>query len=343
MGRRLQSFYKTIASSPLPPYAAFSLIRIISSACALLKSPQSVLEGDGRIIKPLIPSNDGYGHEYWLKRYCGYSGNVYGAIEHGVYFGDNTSTTMNPIPNEWRFGSFITYGKYRADLLKAAYPKHLITRFGPYIQYVQSDCEYKEALRKALPKEEGKTLTVFPAHSVKHGKRKFDHANLAEVTAGFAASNGYQNTIACISPMDFVEETLSEYQARGFIIATSGIDPYSFLPRQRAVMELSDITVSNDLGTHVGYSVSLGVPHTIIDPVEDDDMDGLDSGTHKDVLIRQKRIFNDAFSAERSVGEITKEQRQLVKYFWGDSFLSPEEMSAAFQSMNAHRELFQNK
>lgn len=340
MGKLIQSFYRGVATSSLPPRAAFSLIRQVALLCVAVKDPRGFLREKEKRDLPLIPSNAGYGHEYWIRRYSGYSGRVYGAIEHGVYFGDNTSTSMNPIPGEWRFGSFITYGDYRMQLLSKAYPEHLIVKIGPYIQYSSSDRGYKESIRGMFLRREGRTLAAFPAHSVRNGKRKFSHEEFAEAVDGYAAKMDCLNKVACISPMDFREEILSPYRERGFVVATSGEDPRSFLPRQRAVMELSDITVSNDLGTHVGYSVCLGVPHVILNPVKENDIEGLDVGTNKEVLIRQKRLFHRVFSGKSAMGVITGEQRSLVDYFWGDECLAPESMRDALDQIEEHSRRF---
>jgi hypothetical protein len=55
------------------------------------------------------------------------------------------------------------------------------------------------------------------------------------------------------------------YREHGFQVVTAGhrSDSY-FLSRLKDIIELSDYTMSNFVGTHIGYCISLGKPHYII-------------------------------------------------------------------------------
>ncbi|BAK44104.1 hypothetical protein [Eggerthella sp. YY7918] len=309
-----KAFYNGLTYLPLDPHKKFTLIRSIRRKILSLRG---VLEPKVGI--SLIYSNEGYGHEYWLKQYCGYGGDLYAAIEHGVYFGGNVSDRVNTIYREWEIGSFITYGQYRAKYIKDQYPEHDVYLIGPYIQYVSPDKEYQDFIRGGID-DACKTLTLFPCHSVRNGKAVFDFDSLLGSTKWFARTHGFKNLIVCISPMDYNDKIIKAYQREGFFVVTCGSDPYAFLPRQRAIFEISDVTISNDLGTHVGYSLACQTPHAIMDPVSFQDR--IDSGCVApgvDIGLYQKeRVqFFEAFHPKFYQGKITHDQRELFNYYWG--------------------------
>lgn len=55
-----------------------------------------------------------------------------------------------------------------------------------------------------------------------------------------------------------------EYMDNGFTIVTAGYQSdFRFLKRLKTFIKLSDFTMSNAVGTHVGYCVVLDKPHYI--------------------------------------------------------------------------------
>lgn len=90
-------------------------------------------------------SNHYYGHEYWLKKYSGYTGMIYGIIEHGVYFGDNR-TYVCP-KEEWDLGSVLTFGDSRINLLHEIHPELNVVGIGPRIHYAETDIDYLNELK----------------------------------------------------------------------------------------------------------------------------------------------------------------------------------------------------
>lgn len=269
---------------------------------------------------PLVPSNWGYGHEHWLKRYAGYEGDIFATIEHGVYFGDQVLGYGNPIHEEWQIGSIITYGNYRGELLRKAYPNNHIYTIGPYINYAPTNKAFLLELQTKLDNSK-RTITLFPAHSVETARRVFDHGSLIEKTLEYARKAECENKMVCLRLIDCESALARRYQEAGFEVVSCGLSSPGFLPRQRAILECSDVTLSNDLGTHVGYSLALGKPHYAIDPIG---IDIIDEGLKDlnvlniDTLRRQKDEFAAIFEADTSCS-VSQAQKEFVEYYWGVS------------------------
>jgi hypothetical protein len=123
-----------------------------------------------------------------------------------------------------------------------------------------------------------------------------------------------------------------EYQKFGIEVVTAGhaFDPL-FLPRLRSLIELSDLTVSNCVGTHLGYSVSLGKPHLLVNQ----DIERVDSkneyykGFVEDYLKEIEKL-NSAFGKYSE--SVTIDQRKILSYYAGFEHLkTPEEMNKILQ------------
>lgn len=291
---------------------------------------------------PLVPSNLGYGHEHWLKEYAGYDDDILATIEHGVYFGDQSLGYGNPIREEWQIGSFLTYGDYRRRLLEETYPNNRVFMIGPYISYAKVNEAFKEEIVRQLDPSE-RTLTLFPAHSAKTAKRRFDHDSLIEHVCDLAHKADCKNLVACLSPMDINAELSRRYQEKGYIVISCGNDLLAFLSRQKAIFSVSDVTVSNDLGTHVGYSIAMGVPHFIVDSVGIDVVDPTLSDLDVDVLAEQKRLFSEVFSPSQEAA-ISEEQRSLVDHYWGCcEHKSPAELRAILRECAEYGRMFADR
>ena len=97
-------------------------------------------------------------------------------------------------------------------------------------------------------------------------------------------------------------------------------EDYDFLSRQKTFIKLSDYTISNSVGTHVGYSVALGIPHTIIkqkmEYKSDSKFDVKDvPNLYLESSILQKKEVEECFLTYSE--EITKEQLQVCDKYWG--------------------------
>lgn len=333
MGSRAMRVYQALATLPISPQRKFKMIQMLRNAAFVLKSAK----GAPRQQAALIMSNEGYGHDYWLKKYSGFTEDIAAQIEHGVYFGGNTSPGVNPIAEEQEIGAFITYGPYRKEHLSHAYPDHAVAMIGPYIQYAETDQEYFASLKEAID-DSKKTLTLFPSHSVRDGRAHFNHAELVNSTKSFAEKSEYGNLLVCLSPMDYTSALADFYREEGFVVASCGEDGIRFLPRQRAIIGVSDLTVSNDIGTHIGYSLAMEVPHLLINPISvEEKIKGncIAPGANLGLFREERAEIVGAFSDYDYSAATSELQEKIYDYYWGGSIkLSPAELRATIEGLN---------
>ena len=265
-----------------------------------------------------IPSNSYYGHEYWLKNYCDFNDNIYGLIEHGVYFGDNRNKVGFDI--EWEVGNIITYGESRRKLLQELYPEYNILEIGPRIHYAPLDENYyNEISSRLLPNE--KTVAVFPAHSLAKQKTNYNVAAFLESLYSFVQDNKIKNIVICLHPSDLLHKIDLQYKNRNFIIASGGNDSISFLPRLKAIISVADTTFSNSLGTHIGYCIYLGKPHVMIS--QHYSQEKL-CNKYASVFEKEKKLFTEIFNNNNPFS-ISAEQYELCDYYWGISQIKSKE------------------
>ena len=104
------------------------------------------------------------------------------------------------------------------------------------------------------------------------------------------------------------------YEDKGYVVVTSGSrsDPY-FLNRQRDLIELADMTISNSIGTHIGYCICLGTPHYLF--TQRIDWAGGIKEQDRITLSTRAELYN-AFGSRRPI--ITPQQIEIVKKYWGE-------------------------
>ena len=119
----------------------------------------------------------------------------------------------------------------------------------------------------------------------------------------------------------------------------------NFLKRLKSIIELSDMTMSNSIATHIGYCLYMNKPHYVdlsqsINRIQENndrqaklvmDNEKNSQKTFKDNenIIKLSELFSD-FNCK-----ITKEQQELVSYLWGfNEVKSPEELKKLFGEIN---------
>lgn len=259
------------------------------------------------------------GHHYGIKRIL--HNNCYAlrglklSVEHGVYF--DTDVLELDIERVMRESPscLITFGDFRAarirDWAKQKGRNFLCAQVGPYIHY--ADPFYPEKKTQEIKKKLGKMLLVFPMHGWEHSSSKYDIDEYIDEIKKVASS--YESVCVSIYWHDFLEGKHERYQMEGWTIVSGGhrSDPY-FLERLRSLIELSDMTISNAVGTHVGYCISLGKPHYIFGG--SNERDGSRGGSDSQLQSRLDEI-SGTFGVFRSV--VSAKQRALVELYWGRS------------------------
>lgn len=267
--------------------------------------------------QPISPSSINYGHEYWLKKYSGFPDKIYAHVEHGVYFGEQRMKSS--AIEEWDLGNFITFGDSRVKLLHELYPDYNIFPIGPRIHYAETDEDYYNELYKKID-HSSRVLTLYPAHSLASTKSLYDSKLFLEQAETLAEKIGAKTIMVSLHPSDYLHHLDLEFRDKNVIFVGGGGDPFNFLPRLRAILKLSDLTFSNSLGTHIGYSVYMGTPHVM----------KLESNHNVEPIPHYKEeqdIFAKAFCGDEDPLVITEEQKELCDYYFGFSHIkSPEEL-----------------
>jgi len=235
-------------------------------------------------------------------------------VEHGLIFGDLVQEH-----NAVTFAkSIVTFSKYREEKIAKKIEKNVIC-IGPYIKYATSLLSPLafEDLKKKLKR----TLLVFPSHS--NDKTVVDFNNQLFMKEIEKVSKSFDSVLICLYWKDIVLNRAEEYEKMGYYVTCAGhIYDFNFLKRLRAIIELSDFTMSNNVGTHVGYAICLGKGHFIFKQQITKKEDPKSSEA-------KQRGDQEWTSYTRDVGEVVEafkeiqffpsfEQQKIIKKYWGE-------------------------
>ena len=203
--------------------------------------------------------NDFYGHATIIKKFAGYPNGyqLKAAIEHGVYLKPEgwDIDWKSPLP------SIFTFSTFRHQHLE----RHTNKRFfaiGPYIHYAKPFLSDEEAKKEHC--RLGKNLLVFPAHSTHWVNAEY---NIRQYCQQLEEIGKNFNTIRiCLYWKDILNGAAKIYGQHGFECVTAGhIYDNQFLPRLRSIIESATITTSNEISTAIGYCITLGKPHFLLE------------------------------------------------------------------------------
>lgn len=312
-------------------------IKNIKSIKKILRIPDETASS----FYPLVRNNRFYGDEELIRNYSNTNEDLYAIIEHGLYFGNNSSKVGNDF--EWELGCILTSGDYRKNLISDFFPNYLCETIGPMIHYAKAEQTYKDDLRRKLVANR-KTLLFFPVHGNEFFTPEYDTEQTLNKIIEIADRHDCYNIVVCVyyGNMNLFNHIANKLNNDRITITTCG-NRYdsSFLMKQRAMIELSDITVSNNLGTHLGYCTYLGKPHILLPQnfsyignktaIESDFGGSNRSNNWKSDFEKEKKRFQGLFNGDSEV--ITEEQRKLCDYYWGFSKVkSPAEIRTIYRS-----------
>jgi len=270
-----------------------------------------------------VPDNNKYGMNFILKEYMGVSVNksLNGIVEHGLYLGDYIDRDELLL----NVKTIVTFGDSRIKHLMAKTVNKVIVPIGPYIHYAKSLLDEQSFVK--LKRNLGKVLLVFPCHSLAGGQ--WCEYSMKELCTEIKrVGQNYDSILISLYYTDIGKADI--YRQNGFEVVTSGHenDKY-FLSRQRTLIELSDYTMSNSIGTHIGYCIYLNKPHYVY----------TQETRHVNVFSRKMEIkqsrgsivdsevqeIQSAFSENSN--SILAMQRELVDKYWGVKYIkTPEEL-----------------
>lgn len=260
-----------------------------------------------------------YGYYQALQRYAGYPERAYPIlteIEHGIRFGEAL----------WPYfdynACYICEGDERIHEIPDADPLMPVMAVGPYIHYAEQ--YYSEERIQEERKKNGKTLLVFPGHSIEWEKTR-ENAFIDILYERYAKD--YQTVMVCSYWRDLDSLEVQKFRERGARIVSAGFrGDNQFVRRLKTIISLADLAVGNDIGTNLGFCLYLKKPYVLEGACQIDPDDGLFTEYYRELY--------EAFSLQGKVTfteEQIRKQQDIYERFWGESLIkSPEEIYQIF-------------
>lgn len=202
------------------------------------------------------PVNDWYGHAKNFKNYMSLPQNYRFKFvnEHGVFLTEQVAQSEL----ETDLPSFVTYSDYRVDVLKK-YKKNVF-KIGPFIHYAPHFFTKEKITYEK--KRLGKNILIFHGHSLKSLIQKYNGDWFMKKVKSVAKD--FDTIRVCMYWIDIQLGIHKYYQKLGLECITAGhiLDPF-FVPRLKSMLEIADLTISNDPSTHIGYSIYMNKPHIL--------------------------------------------------------------------------------
>ncbi len=268
----------------------------------------------------LSKDNTLYGIAHCLRSYAGYHGLLDSYIEHGVNF----STSVYPPDAVNGLSNIIAVSKRRIDIINQNYTKHVYP-VGPYIHY--ADPLYGQAQFDQDKKVLGKVLLIFPSKSIEGVNHTFDSDEFIAEIKKVKEKVGADTVLVNIYFYDIQQGMHKRFAAEGFQIVTAGHkNDIHFTNRLKYIISLADYTMSNNIGTHIGYCLYMKKPHYVFRQKVEISGENAQEEFYEERLRTynesQKQIL-DAFSAFSF--EITEKQLEIYREHWDPKSIKSKE------------------
>lgn len=288
-----------------------------------------------RIAQPLpkcyyepCTDNNCFGIGWSIRQYIGSSQSHIDVLaEHGYFLG----SYVQELEKVCYAGKILTFGEVRKHHIQAAVKDKEVCLIGPYIHYAP---DYYDEERFAEEKKKlGKTLLVFFSHSGTGERVGFDLEELIEKIN--SVRKDFQTVVISLFWSDIDPEIEKRLKEEGYLIFSSGHRyDYYFLSRQKTMIRLADVTMSNFCGTHLAYCSYLNKPHWIVKQTIS--YTALNAKGAANVAIDEMQAKDPAYQREeeelyRAFAHyspvFTGEQRKVCDKYFGLSYVrTPEEM-----------------
>lgn len=263
-----------------------------------------------------------YGHNKVLRKYLNINNNTMlkEAIVHStdpnIYylFNANEVDLNNKYSNKVYIASQIG-----VKIMKQYLPNKEIIAIGNYIKYVDDLLNLEEYHEKK--KELGRTLLIFPLHSSPHSEMKYDINSFLEEIDKYKEK--FDTVLFCVYWSDILRNKHNIFINKGYKVVTAGCAGDSnFLSRLKSIIKLSDVVMSNGIGSHMGYAIYLDKPFYLFFQEYKYDFRSIKN------LTKERKEYLDIFNknlicmALKEFGVykeyLTIENKKFVKKYWGD-------------------------
>jgi len=282
-------------------------------------------------VKPYYwEANYFYGIASCLKQYAGLPEDfqIHAAIHHGPYLQLNCGAG-----DIGDFGAPFQFHICCSRLIARRYANmidRMLFPVGPYIRYAEPSRKPHEI--KELKKKLGRSLLVFPTHSLEHIDVNFDIGLFCDRIEAIASS--FESVVVCLYWKDVLRGCAKPYIERGFQVETAGNIRYTgFLSRLSTILHLGDAVFTNGIGTHMGYATSFNLP-VLYEPGRDVSYSvAVNSPDHAQQELNQQLALRSRFGRleggpdhrqllgvfQRNTDfQISLEQRAIVELMWGE-------------------------
>lgn len=275
-----------------------------------------------------LTDNNCFGIGWSIREYIGSTKNYINALaEHGYFFG----TYVQEMEKITYAKKLLTFSDVRKKHIETVIKDKEVYPIGPYVHYAP---DYYDEKRFAEEKEKlGRTLLVFFSHSGTGESVSFDLDALIEKINNIR--NDFKTVVISLFWSDINSEIEKRLLDEGYKIFSSGHRyDYYFLSRQKTMIMLADMTMSNSTGTHLAYCSYLNKPHWIV------------RQEIKTIVLNEKGVANMTISEMQRKDivnqqeneelyktfaeyneELTEEQRKVCDKYFGLSYVrSVDEM-----------------
>ena len=236
------------------------------------------------------------------------------SIEHGIRYVDDDIWSDLLLKD-----TIYIFGNARAEWLRKIHPDKNIVTHRNFLAYVKG--MYSSDTIQRLKEKNGKTLLCIPTHSTHHVADVFNQDVLIDKIEKLKEEYAFKTVMVCLYWKDILQGRQVPYVEAGYTVVTAGhIYDGFFLNRLKSILQLSDVVVTNDGGSHVGYAVYEERPvYLFYVPLEhvalDDEVDMSEYGKTEGYMSftsELRRLFGEYSE------EINEEQREFVRAHWGD-------------------------
>lgn len=285
-----------------------------------------------KVYYEICTDNNCFGIGYSIRQYAGYKKPfINGWIEHGYFYAD----AISDLAGISFTNNILTFGGHRELVNNKLLPQKKCFKIGPYVHYANDYVNEDEFIK--IKKKLGKVLLVFPIHSGTGEKVLYEIEELFKIVNSVA--DGFDTVLFSLFWSDITEDYASEIEKRGYKIVCSGhrFDPF-FLTRQKTIIRLADVTMSNGLGTNLVYCTYLKKPHWLVKQDANTLSLGKTGEKHKEYEEKNKNnssIESELYDAFREYREtLSESQYQLCSKLFGfEEVKTPIEMLSLLKSL----------
>lgn len=220
----------------------------------------------------------------------------------------------------------LLWSKYIVEMHKNVTNNHNLYAIGAPFFYAESILNKEEIL--AEKRRLGHNLLAFPMHSTANIEKNYNPQKFLSILE--SEKKKFENVRVCLYWRDIQRGTAQIYRDAGYECVCCGhIYDQAFLMRQKALFEIADATISNAIGSHVGYSVFTKTPHNLVpDKFELKDI-YLEEGAEEMEMVRTSQNYKEIYDAfcNNYDYQITDKHCEIVDKYWGVSDMkTPSEL-----------------